>query len=67
MRERFNKGKYWERMVAGEFKAVVIDQGQPQPEVAAKEPPGTVSQTLSYRDKNDDEVFARTSVFASRR
>ena len=57
MRERFNKGKYWERMLKGEFKAVVIDQGQPQPDIAAKEPSGTVSQTVSYRDKNNDEVL----------
>ncbi len=43
MQSRFNNGKYWERMLKEEFAAVVIDQGQPQPETAAKESPGTVS------------------------
>jgi hypothetical protein len=56
MRERFNRGKYWERVLRGELFPVVIDQGQPQPEIAAKEPSGTVSQTVSYRDRNNDEV-----------
>ena len=57
MRERFNRGKYWERMLRGEFKPVVIDQGNPQPDVKAKEPLGTVSQTVSYRDVHNDEVL----------
>ena len=56
MRERFNRGKYWERAFNGEFIQVVVAQGQPQPEIAAKEPPGTVSQIVSYRDSNNDEV-----------
>ncbi len=56
MQDRFNKGKYWERMRQGEFAAVVIDQGQPQPDVASKEPNGTVSQMVSYRDAQDDEI-----------
>lgn len=56
MRERFNKGKYWERMLQGEFSSVVMHEGLPEPEIATKEPPGTVSQMVSYRDANNDEV-----------
>ncbi len=56
MRNRFNDGNYWERTRKGEFTAVVIDQGQPGPEVSAQEPSGTVSQMVSYRDANNDEV-----------
>lgn len=56
MQERFNRGKYWERMKNGEFRPVVLEEGRPQKEVADKEPLGTVSQMISYRDSNDDEV-----------
>jgi hypothetical protein len=56
MRERFNRGKYWERMRQGEFTPVVIEQGNLEPGVAAKEPFGTVSQMISYRDANGNEV-----------
>ena len=56
MQYRFNQAKYWERMRQGEFAAIVIDQHQPQPEVAAKEPVGTVSQMVSYRDVDNNEV-----------
>ena len=44
MRERFNRGRYWERVHRGELSAIVIDQGQPQDSVAEQEPSGTVSQ-----------------------
>ena len=56
MRERFNKGKYWERMTSGEFTSVVIDQGVPKGEMATKEPSGTISQMVSYRDSDNNEV-----------
>jgi hypothetical protein len=56
MQERFNKGKYWERMLRGEFAAVVIGRRKPRAELAAIEPIGTISQMISYRDANDDEV-----------
>lgn len=56
MRRRFNDGKYWERVKNGELRPVVLGEGTPQPEMLAKEPPGTVSQSLSYRDQNNDEI-----------
>jgi hypothetical protein len=56
MRERFNRGRYWERMRAGEFTQEVLEEGRPHAEVASKEPLGTVSQMVSYRDSNNDEV-----------
>jgi len=56
MRERFNKGNYRERLARGEFKCVVIHQGAPELDVAAKEPVGTVSQLVSYRDSSDNEI-----------
>jgi hypothetical protein len=34
MQEKFNKGKYWERMRSGEFSSVVLEEGRPQAEVA---------------------------------
>jgi hypothetical protein len=56
MRKRFNDGRYWERMRRGEFQPIVIHRRQPQPAVAAIHPVGTVSQMVSYRDANNDEV-----------
>jgi hypothetical protein len=55
MRQRFNRGKYWDRLKAGEFTVAVLEECNPQPD-AKKEPLGTKSQMLSYRDGNDDEV-----------
>lgn len=43
-------------MRRGELRAVVLEEGRPEIELAAKEPLGTVSQMVSYRDSNDDEV-----------
>lgn len=49
-------------MRAGELTSAVIQEGRPQAEIAAKEPPGTVSQMVSYRDRSNDEV-ARVHQF----
>jgi hypothetical protein len=56
MRERFNTGKYWDRLKAGEFRSGVLDECMPRADVAQQEPLGTLSQKLSYRDGNNDEV-----------
>jgi hypothetical protein len=56
IQEKFNKGKYWERMRSGEFTSVVLEEGRPQAKVVEQEPIGTVSQMVSYRDANNDEV-----------
>jgi len=55
MRERFNTGRYRERLHSGEFSAVVMDECKPRADVAT-EPLGTMSQMVSYRDKDDNEV-----------
>lgn len=53
MRERFNSGGYWERLKSGELTAHELDRGIPR---LASEPPGTISQELSYRDADNNEV-----------
>jgi hypothetical protein len=55
MRERFNRGMYWERMKAGEFTAVVRKPGKPQPEILAQWPTA-ISQSVSYLDSMNNEI-----------
>jgi len=54
LRQRFNTGRFWERVQAGELTAYEIDRGVPGPNKG--EPPGTISQMMSYRDRDDNEV-----------
>lgn len=50
----FNDGQFWERVQAGELKAVLMEEGSARPE--AQQPPGTRSQMISYRDSTDKEI-----------
>lgn len=54
MRRRFNDGRYVDRAATGELTSVVMDS-RPAPE-GAGQPPGTLSQMISYRDRGDNEV-----------
>lgn len=54
MRKLFNDGRYFERLKAGELRAVVMEE-RPAPS-AANQPPGTRSQMISYRDATDKEI-----------
>jgi hypothetical protein len=54
MRKLFNEGTYVERLACGELLGTVLEQN-PAP-LRANEPPGTLSQMVSYRDKDDNEV-----------
>jgi len=53
MQERFNKGKYWERMQAGEFTEVIVSfhPDSMYPEVLARHP-GARSVTTHYLDRS---------------
>src|ERR1700690_4085548 len=54
MQRRFNDGRYWERMQAGEFREEVIEYhpNTIYPEVLERHP-GAVSVTTHYLDEND--------------
>lgn len=62
MRRRFNEGKYWERMKAGEFLPVLIRRGTPQRDVLEKWPEAR-SEYWSWRDGDGFEV-ARVHQYA---
>jgi hypothetical protein len=57
MQQRFNRGKYWERMQAGEFTEVIVDfhPDTSNPEVIERHP-GARSVTTRYIDKNGQMV-----------
>jgi hypothetical protein len=57
MQERFNRGRYWQRMQAGEFREIVISvhPNTSYPEVLERHP-GAESVTTQYRDKDDNTV-----------
>ena len=63
MQERFNKGRYWERMQAAEFTEVIIavHTRTVYPEVLERHP-GAVSVTAHYRDR-DDRTVAEVHYF----
>ena len=54
MQRRFNEGKYWERMQAGEFREVVTEYhpNTAYPEVLERHP-GSVSVTTQYLDESN--------------
>jgi hypothetical protein len=55
MRRRFNRGRYYERVLSGELRAVVKRDSTPvRPK--ANEPIGTHSQEVSYLDATNEEV-----------
>jgi hypothetical protein len=55
MCEIFNSGQYWERVRAGEFFAVLLEDRHPSLTLA-NEPFCTRSQMVSYRDSSGNEV-----------
>jgi hypothetical protein len=55
MRERFNRGGYWDRLQQGELTAVILREGNPRPEISEKWP-GCKSYLISYRDEKDNEI-----------
>jgi hypothetical protein len=55
LRQIFNEGQYWERVQAGEFRAVLLREANPDP-IKSGQPVGTKSQILVYLDSNDIQV-----------
>ena len=55
MRRRFNEGRYFERMKAGEFTPVKR-KFTPRQEILEAYGPDTLSFSVSYLDANGDEV-----------
>lgn len=55
MRCRFNKGRYWQRMLAGEFRAQCKRDRHPAP-AAAGQPFCTRSQEVIYFDNKGVEI-----------
>src|SRR5215475_9325533 len=60
LRQIFNENLFWERVQAGEFREVILDQRPASTEYG--QPPNTLSQSLSYRD-GDDREMARVHRF----
>ena len=54
MRQLFNNGRYIERVLQGELTIVTTDDRPAPP--SAGQVPGTKSQMLSYRDRDNNEV-----------
>jgi hypothetical protein len=55
MRRRFNEGRYWERMKAGEFTEHLIDTHEPQPGIRERHP-DAISVRTRYRDSNGNDI-----------
>jgi hypothetical protein len=56
MRRRFNEGKYYERMKTGEFKAVRVRTGTPEPDVLKKYGQNTISVSVWDRDQDGKDI-----------
>jgi len=54
MRAMFNEDRYWERAQGGEFTQAVREERPAPPE--SGEPPGTLSQSISYLDRQNEEI-----------
>jgi hypothetical protein len=52
--KRFNARRDWERVLAGELDAIVLDSHPPGPD--ANQPSGTLSEILSIRTKDGVEL-----------
>jgi hypothetical protein len=55
MQRRFNEGQYWDRLRNGEFKPLVRESRHPAL-TKANQPYCTLSQMISYVDKDENEV-----------
>jgi hypothetical protein len=64
MQRRFNEGRYWERMQAGEFEEKIIDYhpNSVYPEVMERYP-GARSVTTHYVSKQDGSLLAELHYF----
>lgn len=62
MQRRFNEGRYWERLKAGELTATVLEDRHPSLTVA-REPHCTRSQMISYRDPVNNTEMARVHQY----
>jgi hypothetical protein len=51
----FNEGRFWERVQAGELRAVVNAE-RPASVETPTIPPGSMSQEVSYYDQDNNEV-----------
>lgn len=51
----FNDGGYWEKSKTGELTPVILEDRHPSL-MKADEPYCTQSQSISYRDKDDNEI-----------
>ena len=54
MRKLFNENRLWERLQSGEFTSVILESRTAP--VTAGEPPSTLSQMVSYRNSDNNEV-----------
>jgi len=54
MRQFFNDDKLWDKAKSGELTSVILESRN-APEVA-QQPPGTLSQSISYRDPDGNEI-----------
>lgn len=55
LRQRFNDGRYWERMQAGEFNLILVQERHPSP-WRSGQPTCTRSQIIAYVDKRGHRV-----------
>src|SRR5437867_101867 len=55
LRGRFNDLGYWERVQAGDFRAVLREESHPAPQDSGQ-PYCSRSQIIAYRDESGDDV-----------
>ena len=56
LRRRFNDGHYAESAERGELRIVILEPPNRPAPAGAQQIPGTVSQMISYRDSDDNEL-----------
>src|SRR5207247_3424047 len=61
LREMFNVGQYWERVLEGKLVAVPIHTGAPTPE--SGQPPGTTTKTFAIRETKNGPDLAHAHAF----
>ncbi len=55
LRRRFNDGRYWERVQAGDLRAVVLKEPHPSPR-RSSQPYGTRSQIVTNWDRSGQKA-----------
>jgi hypothetical protein len=58
LRQMFNELEPWELVSQGILREKVMSENPPKPGIAAKEPPGTVSQIIRYIDRKTGRSVA---------